>query len=80
MPGLNGQVLGTITVFQDITTFKQLDEMKSDFVHMVSHELRSPLASIKQLLTVVLDGLAGELMDKQKDLLSRSQVEDSGPA
>ncbi len=76
--GLDGQVLGTVTVFQDVTTFKQLDEMKSEFVHMVSHELRSPLASIKQLLTVVLDGLAGELMDKQKDLLSRSHLKIQG--
>jgi two-component system, OmpR family, phosphate regulon sensor histidine kinase PhoR len=40
--------------------------------------LRSPLASIKQLLTVVLDGLAGELMDKQRDLLGRSQVKIQG--
>lgn len=74
VPGLGGQILGTVTVFQDITTFKQLDEMKSNFIQMVSHELRSPLASIKQLLTVVLDGLAGELADKQRDLLGRSQL------
>ena len=74
VPGMNGQVLGTVTVFQDITSFKQLDEMKSSFVQMVSHELRSPLASIKQLLTVVLDGLAGDLAEKQRDLLSRSQL------
>jgi len=47
--------------------------MKSNFVQLVSHELRSPLASIKQLLTVVLDGLAGELGDKQKELLGRSR-------
>jgi two-component system, OmpR family, phosphate regulon sensor histidine kinase PhoR len=78
VPGLSGQVMGTVTVFQDVTTFKQLDAMKSDFVQMVSHELRSPLASIKQLLTVVLDGLAGELMDKQRDLLSRSQLKIQG--
>jgi signal transduction histidine kinase len=71
---LNGEVLGTVTVFQDITNFKKLDEMKTSFVQMVSHELRSPLASIKQLLTVVLDGLAGELTVKQNDLLNRSQL------
>lgn len=74
VPGLNGQVLGTVTVFQDITIFKQLDEMKSNFVQMVSHELRSPLASIKQLLTVVLDGLAGQVTEKQSDLLHRSRL------
>jgi len=73
-PGMNGQIIGTVTVFQDITTFKQLDEMKSTFIQMVSHELRSPLASIKQLLTVVLDGLAGELAEKQRDLLGRSRL------
>jgi len=67
------EVLGSVTVFHDITRFKQLDEMKSNFVHMVSHELRSPLASIKQQITVILDGLAGDLTDKQRALLSRSQ-------
>ncbi len=75
IPGLDNQVIGTVTVFQDITVSKQLNEMKSEFVQMVSHELRSPLASIKQLLAVVLDGLAGELLDKQRELLNRSQVQ-----
>ncbi|MCX5892244.1 MAG: response regulator, partial [Deltaproteobacteria bacterium] len=46
--GPDRQVLGTVTVFHDITSFKELDEMKNDFVRMVSHELRAPLAAIKQ--------------------------------
>ncbi len=74
VPGPDGIALGTVTVFQDVTAFKRLDKMKSDFVQMVSHELRSPLASIKQLLTVVMDGLAGELTSKQTELLARSQL------
>lgn len=74
VPGVDGEALGTVTVFQDVTAFKRLDKMKSDFVEMVSHELRSPLASIKQLLTVVLEGMAGGLTDKQSDLLGRSQL------
>jgi len=73
IPGLDNQVLGTVTLLKDVTIYKQLNEMKSNFVQLVSHELRSPLASIKQLLTVVLDGLAGELGDKQKELLGRSR-------
>ncbi len=75
IPGVDDQVAGTVTVFQDVTIFKQLDEMKSNFVQLVSHELRAPLASIKQLLSVVLDGLAGEVAAQQKDLLSRSQLQ-----
>jgi signal transduction histidine kinase len=75
---LDGEVIGTVTVFQDVTIFKQLDEMRTSFVQLVSHELRSPLASIMQLLTVLLDGLAGELSARQKELLDRSQVKIRG--
>jgi two-component system, OmpR family, phosphate regulon sensor histidine kinase PhoR len=70
--GLDQQVLGTVTVFHDVTSFKELDEMKNDFVGMVSHELRSPLAAIKQQHAVILDGLAGDLTPKQRELLSRA--------
>ncbi len=69
-----GELLGTVTVFHDISRFKELDAMKSSFVNMVSHELRSPLGTIKQQIAVILEGLAGDLNDKQRDMLSRSQV------
>jgi two-component system phosphate regulon sensor histidine kinase PhoR len=71
--GPESQVLGTVTVLHDVTSFKELDEMKSNFVHHVSHELRAPLSAIKQQHTVILDGLAGELTGKQRELLSRAQ-------
>lgn len=76
--GPDRQVLGTVTVLQDITSFKEMDEMKSNFVHQVSHELRAPLSAIKQQHTVILEGLAGELTDKQEELLSRSQARMQG--
>ncbi len=76
--GPERQVLGTVTVFHDITSFKELDEMKNDFVRMVSHELRAPLAAIKQQHSVILDGLAGELSAKQVELLSRAQAKIQG--
>jgi len=41
-------VAGAVTVLEDITLFKQLDQMKSEFVNMVAHELRSPLVSIRR--------------------------------
>jgi two-component system phosphate regulon sensor histidine kinase PhoR len=64
-------VTGALTVFQDITTFKKLDRTKSDFVNLVAHELRSPLVAVRQLNSVLLDGLAGKLEDKQKELIHR---------
>jgi two-component system phosphate regulon sensor histidine kinase PhoR len=63
--------VGTVTLLEDITAFKQLDEMKSDFVNMVAHELRSPLVSIRQQNSVLLEGLAGPLQEKQEEFLRR---------
>ena len=76
--GPDEQVLGTVTVFHDVTSFKELDEMKNDFVRMVSHELRAPLAAIKQQHAVILDGLAGETSPKQAELLNRAQAKIQG--
>ena len=70
--GPDQDVLGTVTVLHDITSFKELDQLKSDFVNLVSHELRSPLSSIIMQHKVILDGLAGELVDKQREMLSRA--------
>jgi len=71
--GPDNQIVGTVTVLEDITAFKRLDEMKSDFVNMVAHELRSPLVSIRQQNSVLLEGLAGPLQGKQVDLLDRGR-------
>jgi signal transduction histidine kinase len=65
-------VKGTVTVLEDVTAFKQLDQMKSDFLNMVAHELRSPLVSIRQLNSVLLEGLAGPLQEKQQDFVKRT--------
>ncbi len=70
--GPDEHVLGTVTVFHDISSFKEVEEMKNDFVHMVSHELRSPLTAIKLQHKVILDGLAGELTEKQRHLIERA--------
>ena len=41
-----GQTIGAITVLHDITALKKMDQMKSDFVSLVSHEIRSPMNSV----------------------------------
>ncbi|MGA2735312.1 MAG: PAS domain-containing protein [Syntrophobacteraceae bacterium] len=40
------RISGTLTIFEDVTIFKEFDRMKSDFVNLVAHGLRSPLVSI----------------------------------
>lgn len=68
-----GETLGAVTVLQDITALKELDRMKSDFVAMVSHEVRSPVASIQQQLSVMLEGLTGDLTGRQIRMLTRAK-------
>ncbi|MFQ6066840.1 MAG: sensor histidine kinase [bacterium] len=45
------------------------DAAKSEFVVMVTHELRSPLSAIESILRLFIEGYAGQLLDKQKRLL-----------
>jgi len=64
-----GERLGTVTVLRDVTEFKELDKAKNDFISMVSHELRSPLTSIRGFLLTILRGLYGEVNERQKEPL-----------
>jgi len=68
-----GEVLGVVTVLRDISMLKAMDRMKSDFVAMVSHELRAPLTSVEQQLSVVLAGIIGEVGERQKEMLGRAK-------
>ncbi|MGB5156692.1 ATP-binding response regulator [Desulfobacterium sp. N47] len=67
-----GRNIGVITVLHDITALKKMDRMKSEFVSTVSHEIRSPMNSVLMQIQVILDGLAGELTEKQRDILTRA--------
>jgi signal transduction histidine kinase len=55
----------------------QLEEenlrMRENFVSIISHEMRSPLVAVEQYLEVMLSGCAGELSDKQREIISASR-------
>lgn len=53
---------------------RQLDETKDDFISMASHQLRTPLTSVKGYVSMVLDGDAGSLTPLQKKLLNQSFI------
>ena len=53
---------------------KMLDETKDDFISMASHQLRTPLTSVKGYLSLVLDGDAGPIKDQQRKLLTQAFI------
>jgi two-component system, OmpR family, phosphate regulon sensor histidine kinase PhoR len=57
--GLNDEWKGVVLVFHDITELKKLEQMRKDFVANVSHELKTPITSIKGFAETLLEG-AGE--------------------
>lgn len=61
---------GLATIF-DITERKQLDQAKTEFVSLASHQLRTPVATVKWYLDMLQSGDLGELSLKQKDYLDR---------
>jgi PAS domain S-box-containing protein len=60
---------GRVLTLRDITYLKELDQMKSDFVNTVSHDLRSPLTYIRGYTTMIPMG--GELNDKQQGYVEK---------
>ncbi|WP_404347182.1 cell wall metabolism sensor histidine kinase WalK [Sutcliffiella horikoshii] len=54
--GVNDEWKGIVLVFHDITELKKLEQMRKDFVANVSHELKTPITSIKGFSETLLDG------------------------
>jgi PAS domain S-box-containing protein len=65
----DGHRVGRICILRDITSFKELDALKSEFVATVSHDLRSPLTLMRGYATML--EMVGELNDKQVDYVRK---------
>ena len=64
-----GETLGAAVVLNDVTRFRLLDRLKSDWVATVSHELKTPLTSVRLAVHVLLEEVVGPLESKQTELL-----------
>jgi len=70
--------LGAVVTFVDITTMKVLDQLKSEFVAKVSHELRSPLSTIHEQLAVVIRDIVDGASERDQFILTRAKEKTHG--
>jgi len=71
--GRDGSLIGRLVAFRDMTQERELGRMRTEFISMVSHELRAPLTIIKGYNGFLADGDAGPLNARQAEYVSEIQ-------
>jgi len=62
--------IGSVVILRNITAHKELDEAKTNFIATVSHEFKTPIASMKMSLQLLENERIGVLNDEQKNLIT----------
>jgi PAS domain S-box-containing protein len=73
----NEAVIGQVIVLRNITPFHELNAAKTNFIATVSHELKTPISSIKMSARLLTDPRVGEMNTEQQELI-RSITDDAG--
>ncbi|MCX5811431.1 MAG: response regulator [Proteobacteria bacterium] len=68
-----GQDFGVVSTMRDITSLKEINQIKSQFVAMVTHELRAPLSAIEGYLSAYLTQAAGSDPQMYKQMMERAK-------
>jgi len=76
--GERKECLGAVLNIVDITAMKLLDQLKSEFVAKVSHELRSPLSTIHEQLAMVIKDMVGDDFAQDQHILARAREKTRG--
>ncbi|MCK5510108.1 PAS domain-containing protein [Candidatus Parcubacteria bacterium] len=63
------EYLGVMKIFYNLTREKMIDKLKSDFISIAAHQLRTPLSAVKWIIRMVLDGDVGKLNKEQEKIL-----------
>jgi len=69
----NGKPVGMVAVLSDITRQKELEDIKSHFVSLVTHELRTPVVAVQKSIELLLSNVTGALNEDQQRFLSMSK-------
>lgn len=68
----SGGKLGYTAIVRDITERKKVEQLKKEFISTVSHELRTPLAAISGSLSLIENGVVGDITEKMKTLVDNA--------
>ena len=68
-----GNIVGCVVVFQDATREREIDQAKTEFVSLASHQLKTPLSTINWYMEMLLEDKDLKLNDQQKGFLQEIQ-------
>jgi signal transduction histidine kinase len=74
MPVVSGENIEYVIILHDVTREKMVERIKTEFVSISAHQLRTPLAAIKWTLRMILDGDVGEITEEQRDYLEKTYL------
>jgi len=67
----NNQIISTVWVFHDVTKEREVDKMKSDFISLASHQLRTPLTGIRWFIEILQQSLSKIAPEKVREYIDK---------